>query len=300
MGRVGCRAPGRMANLALMGNNGCPFRHGPTEAPLESTQELDFTISTHGDVAQQEKLRVESKLTQLLEHVREPVLMADVRLIEEANRQRDRPAIAEATIVVNGAPVRAHVAAADMDAAIDLLCETLRRRLARHEQRLHRDGKERRSAGRADDDHEWRHGDLPTSRPEWYDRPAEEREMIRHKSFALDPMTTDEAAFDLDALAHDFYLFTELTTGADAMVSYDQSHGLVLQLPEGTGGEPLDGAATPAITAAPAPTLTLRAARERLEAGGERFVFFVDDDSGRGHVVYHRYDGHYGLITPAT
>ena len=32
------------------------------------------------------------------------------------------------------------------------------------------------------------------------------------------------------------------------------------------------------------------------------FVFFVDDQSGRGRVVYRRYDGHYGhygLITPA-
>ena len=28
------------------------------------------------------------------------------------------------------------------------------------------------------------------------------------------------------------------------------------------------------------------------------WVFFRDADSGRGHVLYRRYDGHYGLIVP--
>jgi hypothetical protein len=29
------------------------------------------------------------------------------------------------------------------------------------------------------------------------------------------------------------------------------------------------------------------------------FLFFVDAERGRGAVLYHRYDGHYGLIAPA-
>ena len=37
---------------------------------------------------------------------------------------------------------------------------------------------------------------------------------------------------------------------------------------------------------------------ERLNADGERFVFFANQATGRGNVLYHRYDGHYGLITP--
>ena len=48
-----------------------------------------------------------------------------------------------------------------------------------------------------------------------------------------------------------------------------------------------------------APELTLTQAEERLDASGERFVFFVNPDTGRGNVVYLRYDGHYGVITPA-
>jgi hypothetical protein len=31
----------------------------------------------------------------------------------------------------------------------------------------------------------------------------------------------------------------------------------------------------------------------------ERGLFFVNVDTGRGNVLYHRFDGHYGLISPA-
>ena len=47
-----------------------------------------------------------------------------------------------------------------------------------------------------------------------------------------------------------------------------------------------------------APVLRLDEAEERLDVGHEPFVFFVDAASGRGHVLYRRYDGHYGLIVP--
>jgi hypothetical protein len=37
----------------------------------------------------------------------------------------------------------------------------------------------------------------------------------------------------------------------------------------------------------------------RLNLSGEGFLFYLDPDSGRGRVLYLRYDGHYGLITAA-
>ena len=110
-------------------------------------------------------------------------------------------------------------------------------------------------------------------------------------------MTVDEAAFDLDMLAHDFYLFTELTTGAASLLSFDSKDGLELTQPESTEGDPRHGVAAAIHLGSPAPTLTLEEALERLDTGGEKFVFFVDSESERGAVVYHRYDGHYGLIT---
>jgi ribosomal subunit interface protein len=264
-----------------------------------ATQQIQLSVSTEGPVPPVARQRAEDKLGQLALHIREPVLYAEIRLVNDHTPARARPAIAEATLSINGTPVRAHVAAGDLDSAIDLLEERLKRRITRHEERLHREGKERHRSQNGSNGHDWRHGDHLTQRPEWHERPPDEREVVRHKTFALDPLTIDEAAFDLDALAHDFYLFTELETGADAVISYDDDHGLCLQLPEGVGAVAIEQTAVPVRQGASAPTLTLVDAEDRLDDGGERFVFFIDQESGRGHVVYHRFDGHYGLITPA-
>ena len=37
-----------------------------------------------------------------------------------------------------------------------------------------------------------------------------------------------------------------------------------------------------------------------LNDGDEPFVFYLDGATGRGAVVYRRYDGHYGLIEPVS
>jgi hypothetical protein len=52
------------------------------------------------------------------------------------------------------------------------------------------------------------------------------------------------------------------------------------------------------VAAQPAPELDLAGALERLDVGDEPWVFYRDGTTGRGHVVYRRHDGHYGLITP--
>jgi len=42
-----------------------------------------------------------------------------------------------------------------------------------------------------------------------------------------------------------------------------------------------------------------RVLRAWLEAADQPFLFFADSQTGRGNLMYHRYDGHYGLIGPA-
>jgi hypothetical protein len=84
-------------------------------------------------------------------------------------------------------------------------------------------------------------------------------------------MSIDDAAFDLDRLAHDFYLFTELHTGQDAMITHGED-AVELRHPE-PAGISLEGVATPVTVREDAPVLTDLDARLRLDAGGERFVF---------------------------
>ena len=49
-----------------------------------------------------------------------------------------------------------------------------------------------------------------------------------------------------------------------------------------------------------APRLTVDEAIERIGLLGLPFLFFVDAARDRGSVLYHRYDGQYGVITPAS
>jgi ribosomal subunit interface protein len=254
----------------------------------------DVQIATRGRVPDEAPDYAGEKVARAAATCREPVLLAEVTLTQGANPAHERPAAAEATLDLNGRRVRAHVAAPNMFEAIDLLEDRLCRRLRRYEQRLHQDGRERHNTG-AHPTGVWRHDDLPTQRPEYYPRPYDERELVRTKVFALAPVSVDEAAFDLELSGHDFYLFTELETGADAVIYYREDGRLGLQLPEGVpAGSGI--AAADVELAMPAPSLSTGEAIERIELSGEQFVFFVGADTERGGVLYHRYDGHWGLI----
>lgn len=261
-----------------------------------AVQELEVDLTTEGDVPEAAKAYAVDKVTQLVRFTRRPVLYVQVRLTHEPNPARERPALAEATLDVNGSAVRAHVAGHDLMEAVDLLEDRLKRRLERASHRFERNG---RRPGPARDG-EWRHGDLPTQRPEYYDRPVEEREVIRHKTFALEPMTCDEAAFDLDMLGHDFYLFIDIETGADSVIYHADDDGHLEIMQAAPEVRVPDQCAAPVVASTQRPAeMTVAEAEERLDTSNERFVFFVNVDTGRGNVIYRRYDGHYGLITPA-
>lgn len=255
-----------------------------------------ISISTRGPVPEKAADYAREKIAAAAAPVSDPVLFAEVKL-QESRPARDRPSVAEATLDVNGRPVRAQVAAADPFQAIDLLVDVLGGRLRRYQERQNREGRERYRTGESTDG-EWQRGNLPTSRPEFFDRPYDERELVRTKSFGAIPTTLDEAVLDLEVLGHDFHLFSDATTGTDSVVFYKGGGtSLGVQLPEGATGDPTDGAAAEVELVAPAPTLSRTDAIERLESGNEKFVFFVEEGTGRGSVVYRRYDGHWGLIT---
>ena len=80
-------------------------------------------------------------------------------------------------------------------------------------------------------------------------------------------------------MGYDFFLYVDIDTDRDALVSTNEA------------GE-FQSHVDP-------PSASLASARDRLDAGNEPFVFFDDDQTRRGHVLYRRHDGHYGLIVPA-
>ena len=181
---------------------------------MEPAVEIDVTVVTKGRVDAEAIDYARQKIDKTLRHGATPARRAVIHLTHEPDPARDRPFIAEATIDRDGEAIRAHVGGDAMLEAIDLLDDRLRRRIDESESRKralvmrHRD----------DGPGEWRHGSVPAERPQHFVRPVEEREIVRHKSFAVTQQTIDEAVFDLETLDHDFFLFRDERTGADAVV----------------------------------------------------------------------------------
>ncbi len=237
-----------------------------------------------------------SRIGAIVERIEDPILFARLKLGQSEDPARPRPALAQVALDINGELVRAHVAGRTMREAADLLQRHLADKLDQRAQ--HRDALRTRAGtgGRA----EWRHGDLPTRRPDYFDRPPEERRLVRHKTFAIDELTVDEAAFDMDQLDYDFYLFRDLASGEDALLERTDGNAFRLTRlrPSAVDGGPVSVPLE--ISRHGAARLGVAEAVARLDATGERFLFFANATSGRGNVVYRRYDGHYGLLTPAS
>lgn len=253
---------------------------------------VEFDVVTRGAVPEEAVDFAMDRLATVLGEFDDVVLFARLKLSTAADPARAKPALAQVTIDIDGDVVRAHVAAHEMHAAIDLLQRRVRSQL---EHRAERRDWLRTSAGLAAPG-EWRHATAATERPEWFDRPEDERQLVRHKTLAAGELTADEAAFDLEQLDFDFYLFRDISTGGDAIIeragpgTYDLTVAGTLAPDLGVTAVPIH--ATGRVVA----TLSVDEAIVALEASGTRRVFFADAASGRGTVVYHRYDGHYGLI----
>ena len=256
------------------------------------TTEVELVV-TDGQVGQRAKDHAREMIASLERLAPRPLLHAQIKLSTDGSDGITSPAHAQATLDVNGTRVRAHVAASRHEEAIDLLADRLRTQLQRLSTRLESMRREPVTVP----DGEWRHGALPASRPDFFPRPPEERELVRHKTFAPEAMQPDEAAFDLQLLDHDFYLFVDEASGRDAVIHRLADEGFGLMVDDGEAVVADDLAITLTLEPRP-PRLVLDAAIERLEAGDEPFVFFVDPATDRGAVLYRRYDGHYGLITP--
>jgi ribosome-associated translation inhibitor RaiA len=254
----------------------------------------DVEVVVHGDVTTQVADYARTKIIGMVEHLHEPVLHARIRLTRLPDPAVSRPVRAQVNVDLDGRMMRAQVAAATGREAVDLVVARLRHRLVRFKQHW-----EARRGGRPVSElHEWRHGSEPTHRPPYYPRPVEERELVRHKSFSPARITPEEAAWEMDQMDYDFHLFTDAATGSDAVIYRGGPTGY--RMAWAASGPPSIHPAEPPITLSPhrAPQLSVDQARQRLEETGWPFAFFTDTETSRGSVLYHRYDGHYGLITP--
>jgi Sigma 54 modulation/S30EA ribosomal protein C terminus len=278
--------------------HGAPAPVAPQPAPPPRARETHaspgagpppIAVTVRGRLPDRARTDLAGMLVALAGRTARPVLHARASLEQLPDPALERPVVAKAQLDLGGRIVRAGIAATTWAEAIDLLEARLRKTVLEIAQR----DEATRHEGRPARPGEWRHGDLPTERPAWYDRPPEQRRLVRRKSFAAEPTTPEEAEWEMRVLDHDFHLFADVSGGGDALLHLHGDGTLGLKRIGGGGAyvEPF------LLDPEPAPTLPVDGAVERLNTTNEAFLFFVEQESGRGAVVYRRYDGHYGLVT---
>ncbi|NND73719.1 MAG: HPF/RaiA family ribosome-associated protein [Ilumatobacter sp.] len=251
-------------------------------------------FSTAGAISAGDRQAVVDLLDKILAPVDERATHIRVRMEHAADRNRTRATTVRIIVDFRRGAVRGSVSAATTRAAIDLLEDRLRAQLRHRAERRKARNHRAPSSGPG----EWRHGDIPAERPPYFPRPVEERQVVKHKTVAPAASSVEEALFDLDSMDYDFYLYIDVETDGDAVVV------------RGTSTEPprvqflnglddraaIDGVA---VDQRPAPVHDVAGAKERLDVSDAAHLFFRDEETGRGHVLYRRFDGHYGLIVPA-
>jgi putative sigma-54 modulation protein len=161
-----------------------------------------------------------------LERFLEGMDRAEVHFLEEKNPRITDREICEVTMAGHGHHIRCKVAAPDGFAAVDKAVEKLEQQLHRLKTRLKSKaaltaprplrasvdqqlpGDEDGVSSMADDAYIARNG----------------MAIVKKKSFAMSPMTVDDAVLQLELLEHDFFFFTNSSTGHPAVL-YRRHHG---------------------------------------------------------------------------
>lgn len=258
--------------------------------PQPPTPKVDLAV--HGSVPESAVDYARHRIATLLDKIDEPVLHARIKLGQLGDPAVERRWTAEAALDLDGSMLRANVAGHAPNEAVDLLISRIADRLEHR-----RDRENRRATALEPEPGQWRHGNLPTHRPPFLERPRDECELVRHKTVADEPVTVEEAAWDMAQLDYDIYLFRELGTDADCALR-TEADGLHLDV-LGADAAPATGTVVAQVSSA-VPRLGVREAIDWLDGSGSRFVFFENARTGRGNVLYRRYDGNFGVITPST
>jgi len=205
---------------------------------------------------------------------------ADIRIRLTWNPDdRPRPAVAQVNADVDGRAMRAQVSAADLGDVVEAVVERVVAQLTALA-------------------HHWTPRVGPQDQKAWPSRtvrPSGERELVRVKSFSLDHLTAHEAVRHMDAMDYNFYLYASAETGEGLLAYRIGPTGYRVSTPNAHLGPP--AGLTPPLTWQPqaAFRFTDVEALEHLGRTDYPFVSFYEGDVA--HVMYRRYDGHYGLIS---
>jgi hypothetical protein len=236
-----------------------------------------ITMQTAGEVLDDARDFVRSQVGALLRLLPDPRPVVRIKLTRSARSALPWSVLVQANLELRGQLLRGQVAGAFFHEAAQLLRRSLAQRLPT-------------LAG------------LPAWRDERPRVPAVgvsgRREIVRHKYCTPARCTPEQAALAMDRMDYDIHLFIDAGTGEDSAIYRVGPTGY--RLARLTSTAPPSGPVSVPLTVNvhEVPLLTPEEAVGRLDATELPFRFFRSADTDRGAVLYRRYDGQYGLITP--
>ncbi len=183
--------------------------------------------SRHMDVSDRFRSHAEEKLSRLEKHDHR-IMRVEVEVDKERNpRQQDRAVRVELTAFSKGPVIRAEAAADDKMAALDMAMDKMaaQMRRAADRKRVHRGAKTPVSVGEAlagvtpapngtepesSEESERRVGPITVLG----DGPL----VVREKTHPADPMTLDQALYEMELVGHDFFLFVDKESDRPSVV----------------------------------------------------------------------------------
>lgn len=251
-------------------------------------------VAVRGAVTRDEAEHVRDAVGPEISAIGHPVEQARVRLTRYAGRDLPMQVVAQVNVVVADRMVRAQLSAPTADEAIDGAAAGLRWRLNRLGRRLAAE----RSGDVGPTPGGWRPVYLPT--PAGLLNPRNRpRKLVRAKSCRLAVQDADAAAFTMELRDYPFHLFADDATGAESLLYRGGPTGYRL-LRTVAGPDPRGVTVPLSVRGWPAPVLPVARAVEVLNSTPARsFVFFTDPSTGRGRVLYRRYDGDLAMLSPA-
>ena len=143
-----------------------------------------------------------------------------VELSSEPTRARGDRFVAQITLEVGGSILRAQQRAPNHAAAINSAAEALVRRIERYKSQTYRSERARHNVSLGTQQADAAAQDYGEPR----DLALAEGDVVRVKRFAMEPMSVDEAAFQMQLLGHQFYVFLNKESGTHNVL-YERSAG---------------------------------------------------------------------------
>ena len=180
----------------------------------------------HCELSDRFRSHVEEKLARLEKHDHR-IIRVNVEVENERNpRQADRAVRVELTALSKGPVIRAEACAADKMAALDLALDKMaaQMRRASDRRRVHHGRHAPVSVGQA------LASGAPTPETVVDEVVTTDRQVgpitvtgdgplvVREKTHAADPMTLDQALYEMELVGHDFYLFVDKESEKPAVV----------------------------------------------------------------------------------